>query len=243
MKRRGLYLLPTISKYKKNESSKQIEDASRHGTLEHLELEVLADDDAIRAEHGLDRLARQLRVVVLFREMAEPYIAQVLAHVLRYGFATEIVVQMARTTGDTALQMLWVRPMEEHLTIVVGLDDQIVGPRDISRHLVCDATTIRHDTETHTFGLNHVAYIVAAVVRDTEWRHKEITDGDGLRRFQITTIGSFHLSRDAIVAIDPLVDGFSGIDRQMLIMAKAADTLDVVSMIVSDQHMVHLCEA
>ena len=39
------------------------------------------------------------------------------------------------------------------------------------------------------------------------------------------------------------MDGLSGIDGQMLIMAKAADTLDVVSMIVSDQHVVDLREA
>ena len=80
-------------------------------------------------------------------------------------------------------------------------------------------------------------------MRDAERRHDEVTDGDGLPWYQITTIVGFHLTRDAIVAVDALMDGLSGIDGQMLIMAKAADTLDVVSMIVSDQHVVDLREA
>lgn len=44
--------------------------------FENIELEVLAGNDAILSEFRLNRLSCQLRVVVLFREMCQPYVLE-----------------------------------------------------------------------------------------------------------------------------------------------------------------------
>ena len=84
----------------------QLVDFARCLALQHLHLEVLASNDALASENLLHCLARQLRMIVLLAEMAEPYIAQVWRGIIGKRIATVVIAQMAIRSQYSILEIL-----------------------------------------------------------------------------------------------------------------------------------------
>ena len=178
-------------------------------------------------------------MVVFFRQMAEPHVAQETVCMLGDGLGAVVVVQMARATGYAHLQMLRIRTLQEHLAVVVSLDDQIIGACDVGSNLVGHLTDIGNQTERRLPHLNHIAHVVAAVVGHVEGRHPEVAHLQADARLDVAALLHSHLARYAVVAVDAFVHQPRGIDGQVKLVADAAHTLDVVGMVVGDQNVVH----
>ena len=221
----------------------QVERSRGHGALQHVELYVFAGNDAITAQHALYGLAGQFGMVVLFREVAEPHVAQLLAHVLGYSLAAGCVVQMSAAALYTFFQVLGVGSVLQHLTVVVGLQHKEIGPPNKRGHLVGDVSHIGHDTEAHALSLNHIAHVVATVVGHTEGRHAKLAQVERNTGLHIAAQLGRHLARNAVVAVYAMVDGLGGIDGQTELMTHAAHALYVVGMVMGDEQMVYLAKA
>ena len=113
-------------------------------TFEHFQSDIGTNDDAIAAQHALYRLSCQFGMVVLFAEMAEPHILQLLRHILGNGHTTVAIVQMTRTREDAVFEELRIRTALHHFDVVVGLNDQMTRLTDILLHLVGNTTRIGH---------------------------------------------------------------------------------------------------
>lgn len=222
---------------------RQLVDAGRRLALEHLELEVLSGDDAIVAQYGLDGLTRQFGVVVLLAEVAQPDVADAGLDVLGDGDAAVTVAQVAGAALYAVLQVLRVRALQEHLDIVVGLDDEIVGTRDVGSHLGRDRARVGDDAEGDAAGLDLVADVLGGIVG-----HEEGRDAEGAQLQRLSGCDeALHVGRqlacDAIVAADAFVYVLGGIDRQVELVADASHRLDVVGVVVSDEHMMNGTQA
>ena len=125
---------------------------------------------------------------------------------------------------------------------MVGLDDQMAGPLDVALHVVCDLTGIGDETEIGASGLDEVAGIVAAVVRYVEGSYQKVAQLVALSFLNGTGhVGCYFLG-NAVVAVDAGVNLGSSIDRTLVVVAEGAYGLDMVSMVVGDEHVVYLTE-
>ena len=206
-------------------------------------MQVLADNDAEGTENGLNGLAGQLGVVVLLGEVAEPYMTQMLTHVVGDSLATKRVVQMTAAGDDAGLQVLRIRTVHEHLHIVVCFDDEIVCPADAKGYLVGDMSHIGDDAEHYIAGNDFISYVVTTVVRHREGCHRKGPYLQCHARLDIAAQIGSHLLGYTVVAIDALVNDAGGIDGQVLVVAETAYGLDMVSMIVGDEYVVNAGEA
>ena len=149
---------------------------------------------------------------------------------------------MSGTGKDAFLQELWVGTVLHHLDIVVGLNHQMVRLADILLHLVRHATRIRHQTEIGTCSLDEVAHIVGTIVRHAKGCHREVAQLQRHALLHYHRLFGSHLLHHAVVAVDAVVHLPRCIDGHLVVVTEGSHRLDVVSMIVSDQHMPHAGE-
>ena len=123
---------------------------------------------------------------------------------------------------------------------MVGLYHQVVGTADICGHLVGHASHVGHQTEVGVSGLNEIAHVVAAVVGHGEGGHGKLAQLLGNARLDIAAQRGVNLARHAVVAVDAAVHGLRGIDGHLQLVTHAAHALDVVGMVVGDEHVAHL---
>ena len=206
-------------------------------------MEILAGDDAILTQNGLNCFACQFRMVVLLAEMTEPHVLQPFAHVLGYGLGAVGVAEVAVLTQDAAFEIGGVRSVLQHLDVVVGLDDQVVGLRDEGLHLVGNGSSIGDDAEVHAVGLNHIANVLAGIVRHGERCDVEASQREGFAGHNLLLHRRVELALHAIVTVYALVDKFGGVYGKMIFVADAAHRLDVVGVVVSDQDIANLTKA
>ena len=136
-----------------------------------------------------------------------------LIHVLSNGMTAVGIAQMARPTEDAGLQMFWIVSLHQHLHIMVGFQNKILGATDETGHLVGDAAGVGNDAEGGIVSLDEIAHIVTTVVRNGEGRDAEVAYLHGFTRRQLVAQLSVHLALHAIVTVDTLVNDFSSIDR------------------------------
>ena len=194
------------------------------------------------AQDGLHRLASQLWMIVLLAEVTEPDVAQMFRHVLCKCFATVFIRQMPALAGNALLQIRRIRTALQHLQIVVGLDHQIIGIGNSLIALLGDTAGIGDNHETDISYPDLIAHILTGIMGNGEWLDDEITQIQ-LQSWHNGHLQIWcHLPRDAVVRFDTHVHELGGIDGYLVVMTEGAHRLDVVSMIVSDQHMIHLIQ-
>ena len=182
-------------------------------------------------------------MVVLFAEVAEPHILQLLRHILGNGHTTVAIVQMTRTREDAVFEELRIRTALHHFDVVVGLNDQMTRLTDILLHLVGNTTRIGHQTEVRTLSLNEVAHIVETIVRYGKRRHREVAQLQRFSLFYQAYQVCCHLLHHTVVAVDAVVHLAGGIDGNLIVVAEGAYRFDVVGMVVRDEYMLHAGKA
>ena len=221
----------------------QIEDAHGGIALQNLELEVLAGNDAILSQHVLNRLARQLGVVVLLAEVAEPDVLQALSHVLGHSCGTVGIAEVTVLAENACLEIGGIGSVLEHLDVVVGLDDQIVGLADEGFHRIGDAAGIGDEAEVDIVDTDHEADVLAGVMRHGERGNVETAQREGLASNNLFLHRRVELALNTVVAIDALMNKLGGIDGQVVFVADAANRLDVVGVVVGNKHIANLTKA
>ena len=168
---------------------------------------------------------------------------QKVGHVVYDGLGTIAVREMSRRRKDTVLEKLRIRSAHHHLCVVIGLDYQMTGTLNIRLHFVGHHASIGDDAEVSALGLDKIAHIARTVVWYGEGRHQEITYLDSGSGIKNTRHLRRQLLRNTIVAVNALVHLADGINWNVIVMAERADRLYMVSMVVSNQHMMYLRQA
>ena len=123
---------------------------------------------------------------------------------------------------------------------MVSLDDKVSRLRDEALHLVSNGSNVSHQTKVSATGFDEESDIVAAVVGYTKRCDGEVAhlESDAFL-YKARQVGS-HFLRDAVVLVDADVYLSRGIDGHLIVMAERANGLDMVCMVVSDEHMMYL---
>ena len=132
--------------------------------------------------------------------------------------------------------------VEQHLCVVVGFNDQIVGLADERFHLFRDVTSVCDEAKHNTLCLNAVAHIVSAVVRNGKGGDAEVAQLERLVFLDEFCVDGSNLLSDAVVLKNTLMDFTRSIDGQVAVAANLTYRLDVVGMIVGDENVLHLLE-
>ena len=186
--------------------------------------------------------ARQLGMVVLLAEMAEPHAAQIIGAILAQSLARGTVAQVAVLAKNAMLEVPRVRAVLQHLGVVVGLNDNILGLREVVAHFLCHLARIGNQAQGMVAKTDEVAIVVGTVMRNSKGGD---TKGANLLRLTLlkhTLLLGLHLLGDEAIARDALVHTLGGIDRQVQLRTQCADSLDVVGMVVRDKDAKHLSE-
>ena len=216
-------------------------DRTRREPVERAHKIVLAEDVALSAESITDSPEGQLGVVVLLREVAEEDVAQPVVEVLgKHASASDVALVAARRE-DSLLEVGGVRAVKEHLLVVVGLDDDVVGGPYGLRHHGVRLAAVGGNHELLAESADDVAEAVGGVVADAESieLHSRILEGD---TFLEEASGRAQFFPHAVVAVNPLMDGGSSVDRQVHALAEGANSAYVVGMVVRDEHTADIAE-
>ena len=125
--------------------------------------------------------------------------------------------------------------MTEHVLVVVGFEDEVSGAGHVARDRVRRLADVRGDDKAVRAAGDEVAHTVAAVVRDLEGLDGEVANGEGHALFDHAPGGAQRLV-DVATAVDAGVHALGGVDRDMAAFAEATDGLDVVAVVVGDEH-------
>ena len=144
---------------------------------------------------------------------------------------------MAVAAGDATLEMFGIGTRLEHLLVMVGLDDQIVGIGDEGLHAVGHAACIGDDAEGGVVGHDLKTDTLSAVMRNAEGSDREVAQRDGLVLLQqmLKVEGDFF--RYTVVLDDALVYLGCGVDGQMEVAAEIAHRFHMIGMVVGDHDM------
>ena len=69
--------------------------------------------------------------------------------------------------------------------------------------------------------------------------HLKVSHGEGLAHLDVLLHLIGHLTLDAVVMVDAVVDSLRRIDRHMILITERAYRLDMVCMVVGDQQVLH----
>ena len=103
---------------------------------------------------------------------------------------------------------------------MVSLDDEMMGTLDIAFHLIGNGTGIGNDTKVSSFSLDKETHIVTAVMRDTKRRDQKVAYL--FRAALLDDLCHFrsYLLRDAVIAVDALMDFPSSIDGYLIVVTE-----------------------
>ena len=107
-------------------------------------------------------------MIVFLTQMAEPHMLETLCHVLGKGYTAILVAEMARYIHYPFLKMCGIRTVLEHLLVVVGLDDEIVGIGDMGLYLGGNLARVGDNAEGDAVVLYLESHIVGTVVGHSE---------------------------------------------------------------------------
>ena len=150
-------------------------------------------------------------------------------------FTADVIGLVSRRAEDALFEVGGVRTVEEHVLVVVGLDDKVVGRADIRLHLFVDGAAVGHEHETLTLEVDAVPEAVGGVMLDMEGVDLHTKQFPLHSFLEIASAGT-QLLAHAVVAVDTLVDESRRVDRQVNAFAECAYRADMIGMIVRDEH-------
>ena len=167
--------------------------------------------------------------------MAEPNVSQFGVPVSLYEFSAYIVGLMSSRREDSLFEVSGIRTVEEHMLVVVRLDDEMVGRSDIRLHLFVDRSAVGHEHKALTVEVDAISETIGRVVLNTKGIDLH-TEQFPLHSFlEIAPAGAQFLA-DTVVAVDTFVNECRGVYRQMNAFAECAYRADMIGVIVRDEH-------
>ena len=176
-----------------------------------------------------------LRSVVVLRKMTEENIFQVGVDYFLKESGCMGVVHMADFSLYSCFQVFGVSSEPQHLKVVVGLDDQIIGSAHIEACTLGDLSKVGRKHEAHPRKLNGESHVVGPVVRHFKGRYFQIGDFErNLLEYRLMIV--FEALRDAMAFQYPVDYAVCAVETQVLVIAKKrVDVSDMIGMVVGQK--------
>ena len=194
----------------------------------HIRMHMLLAELLIQALHGA------IRRVIVLAEVAEHNVFH--ARVVHIGHKPRrlFIAQMTERPRDALLQYIRIRAFFQHLRIIVGLDDEIVGPADLLLHHLVEHPDVGGNGQGMSFIIKMIAYRTTPVVHHRESLHSDATH---LERLQgIDFVEKPRIDILCSLAFDDTLQAIGmGIDWDGMVLGQHFQTFDVVDVIVRDE--------
>ena len=146
-----------------------------------------------------------------------------------------VVAQVSRARHDALLQIIGIRPLLQHLPVVIGFEHKAVSLLQIGRHTVGNVPQVGGKDKTTAADLDAIADIVGTVVRHLEGGNGEVAYHErGL--FENGTTHGIDFLRHGIAAVHAVENSLRRIDGNAALLAHITRPPDVVGMVVGDAH-------
>ena len=156
-------------------------------------------------QHRFGRLARKHRMVVLFAQMAKPYMSQLRRSRLCQQIRRLLIVQMPFVATDAVFEEGRILAHKEHIDIMVRLQDKIIGQPYLLANCICNMTNVSDKAEANTICLDNITHAIATVVRHIERRNAKVAYLYRLTLLHESHTVCRHLNLQATVASNALV--------------------------------------
>ena len=200
----------------------------------HSTVIAVADGGAGGFQVLANRFCGDFRIVVLLREVAKEDVSKTVVVIAFEQFSACVVTLVSAVGEDAFFEESRVGTVEQHLFVVVGFDDEMVGRSDSGFDVVVRHAAVRNEHETFTHEIDDVSEAVGRVVRNTERVDLHAEEFEGFAFFE-ETASSAEFHRNAVVAVDACVDVGCGINGQVDVLAETPDRADVVCVVVSNE--------
>ena len=111
-------------------------------------------------QHRLGRLARKHRMVVLFAQMAKPYMSQLRRCRLCQQIRRLFVVQVSFVAADAVFEEGRILAHKEHIDIMVRLQDKIIGQPYLLANCIGNVTNVSDKAEANTICLDNITHAI-----------------------------------------------------------------------------------
>lgn len=170
--------------------------------------------------------------------MAEEDMAYSVMEVLGEHSATGLIALMTAWREDALLQIGRVGTSEQHIYIMISLDDDMVSRTYVCCHIFARRAGVGSYHESLSHEVYHVSYAFRRVMRyieciDCHAGHSRYLKWH--RLFEIMPTGA-ELGLHAIVAVDTRMYGSCGVDRQVDAFAQCTYGADMVCVVVRDEY-------
>jgi hypothetical protein len=136
------------------------------------------------------------------------------------------VVEVAEASRDAVLQAEWIRPLHQHVEVVVALDHERVAAGELVLHVAGGRAEVGEHAQAQVAVREHVLHRLARIVR-----HRERLDQDRADREPRVRVDEPHQHRGK-VRREPLRRAAREVHRDRVALGEARDAADVVVMLV-----------
>lgn len=206
------------------------DDASVKADCPVLRRHADGDIEALAVQDLLHRVLCKLRRVVLLREMSEKDVRRALLHAYERPGGIG-VGQVAAVRQDAPLERPRIVAVLEHLGVVIGLEDEHVGPVDGLLHTRGHEAEVRRERAARG-ARDAVTHRVRRIVRDVERVDCQAPDAEG------SLDGVEALGGNGAAAAHVLDRRAPREDRQLIPLRERHETRDVIAVLVRDEHAV-----
>ena len=124
-------------------------------------------------------LVGQFRMVVVFAEVAQEQVFQLLGEMFGDEFRHFPVAEVSVRAGNPGFQVLRIRAHHQHGFIIIGFQNQVVRPGDIVCGCRGDMSDIGQERKVLSVDGDAIADVVGTVVRNLEAGNPEVLEGEG----------------------------------------------------------------
>ena len=150
------------------------------------------------------------------------------------------VAQMPRVRTYSLLERIVVIAVFEHLFVVVGFDDKIVGSGDIVGHVARDIAQVGSDYQSLIVEQDRIPHCIACIVAYRERLYDEVSDCDFVAFTEHSAVVA--LGGDTDIAVDTVEDSLRSVDGEVVFLCQYTDVFDVVGMGVGDEYAVNMAK-
>lgn len=178
----------------------------------------------------------EVGAVVLLREMAEPEAAEDFGvDVLAEEGGALRIAEMAKAAADALLERERIGARGQHIGVVVGLYDEILGAGHVAGDFRRDGADVGDEAERRVAAGDEVARVVGRIVGHGERLDEEGAEREGSAVGDDADVLLGNLIANDGVAVDAGEDLLRGIDGPVELAAEVAGGADVVEVVVGEE--------
>lgn len=198
--------------------------------------------DMLFVELLIQALQGTLRGVVVLAEVAQHDVFHARMIDLRHKTRRLLIAQMAERTRDALLQDVGIRAFLQHFHIVIGLNDEVVGPANLLLHHLVEHPYIGGNGQGMSFIIKMISHSPSPIMHHRESLNRDTTQLERLHGLDFVEETGVDILRG--FAFNKTLQTIGvGINRDGVILGQHFQAFHMIDMVVGDQDGLDVADA